>query len=272
MNFKDLLIDRVLLNEKQILFNNGAKYNQAVFLAGGTASGKSFAVKHFMEGEKFRVFDVDRWKEQYLKLAKATERYPEISGLDLQNPDDVSKLHKFVKDKGIHNKFIQNVVLDAEPGRLPNVMFDVTLKSIGKLDSYLPLLNKAGYSDRNIHLVWVLTDYSISIRRNRKRKRVVPEDIVLNTHEGAASTMTKFINQGLPTGMNGSVHIILNNPEHTVTYEDGEDIIIKDFEYLTVKNPGKKMKNSKELKKQLAIWMKKNVPRTTEMWKNLEIH
>ena len=285
MKFKRIIQER-LLQEKQILFGDGANYNQAVFLAGGAGSGKGFASKQFMEGQKFRRFDVDRWKEGYLELARQTEKYPELEGLDLQNPDDVSKLHSFVKDKGIHNKFVNNVLKNSQGGRLPNVMFDVTLKEVDKLHKFLPILQESGYPAQNIHLVWVLTDYEIAVKRNRTRERIVPEDILLKTHEGAAGTVTQLVNEGLPRGMNGAVHVILNNPDHTVFYadEDGDPIevpkdefrknvetkkVIKDFKYLTLKPEGKPFRSVLEIKENLAQWIKRNAPKTTDVWNNL---
>lgn len=285
MKFKRIIENR-LLQEKQILFGDGANYNQAVFLAGGAGSGKGFASKQFMEGEKFKRFDVDRWKEGYLELARKTDNYPELEDLSLQNPDDVSKLHKFVKDKGVHNKFVNNVLKNSQGGRLPNVMFDVTLKEVDNLDKFLPILQESGYPASNIHLVWVLTDYEIAVRRNRSRERIVPEDILLHTHEGAAGTITRLVNEGLPRGMNGAVHVILNNPEHTVFFADesGDPIevpkdefrknietkkVIKDFKYLTLKREGEPFRSVLEIKENLAQWIKRNAPKTTEVWSDL---
>ena len=56
------------LVEKQILYNNGAKYGQIVFLAGGAGSGKGFAVQHFMQGSEFKIRDVDELKIAFQKL------------------------------------------------------------------------------------------------------------------------------------------------------------------------------------------------------------
>jgi dephospho-CoA kinase len=286
MKFKRIITER-LLQERQILFDGGADYNQAVFMAGGTASGKGYAAKKFMQGEKFRTFDVDRWKEGYLELQKQTGRFPELEGLDLENPQDVSKLHHFVKEKGIHNRFVNNVLMNAEPGRLPNVMFDVTLKEVDKLHKFLPMLKASGYEPRNIHLVWVLANYDIALKRNRDRKRIVPDDILLHAHEGAAGTVTDLIERGLPPGMDGAVHVILNNPEHTVFFADeqGDPIevegtppgggeaksrkVIKDFQYLTLKEAGKPFRDVLEVKETLAQWIKRNAPRTVETWKSL---
>jgi len=292
VKLKNLFIER-MLREKQILFHGGADYSQAVFLAGGAGSGKGFASNQFMQGEKFRRFDVDRWKEDFLELADKTERYPEISDLDLQNPDDVSRLHHFVKDKGIHNRFVNNVLRNNDQGRLPNVMFDVTLKEVDKLNTFLPLLQQSGYPAKNIHLVWVLTDYQIAVKRNRDRPRIVPEDILLQTHEGAAGTVTRLVDRGLPQGMDGAVHAILNNPEHTVVHtdEDGEPIespgdfsdvlpdeesenvetkvTIEDFKYITLKQAGKPFRSILEIKETLAQWIRRNAPKTVQTWTNL---
>ena len=93
---KDLL-EYQQLDEKLILFNNGARYGQIVFLAGGAGSGKGFAIKNFMEGEKFKVRDVDEFKKAYLKYNAIKKKYKEIEGLNLREPEDVFKLHSFVK-------------------------------------------------------------------------------------------------------------------------------------------------------------------------------
>lgn len=286
------IIERRLLQERQILFSNGADYNQAVFLAGGAGSGKGFAQKHFMQGEKFKSFDVDRWKEGYLELAKETDRYPQLQDLDLSNPEDVSKLHRFVKDKGIHNKFVNNVLMNSSARRKPNVMFDVTLDDISKLNTFLPMLKEAGYKPQNIHLVWILTDYEIAVKRNRSRERIVPEDILMQTHEGAAETVTGLVDRGLPRGMDGSVRVILNNPTHTVVHTDengnpiestGEpvdlpggleqtrdyesEVTIKDFQYLTLKEKGKPFRSPIDVKETLAQWIRRNAPKTVKTWK-----
>ena len=42
---------------------------------------------------------------------------------------------------------------------------------------------------------------------------MVPEDILLKTHEGASNTIWGIITKALPKGMNGRVDVILNNPE-----------------------------------------------------------
>ena len=44
---------RQYLEEKLIMYGQGKRYGQIVFLAGGAGSGKGFAISNFMEKEKF---------------------------------------------------------------------------------------------------------------------------------------------------------------------------------------------------------------------------
>jgi len=273
--FKDLL-DYKQLDEKLIMYNNGARYGQVVFLAGGAGSGKGFAVKNFMEGDKFKVRDVDEYKKAYLKLNDMTNRYPELKGLNLRNKEDVFKLHAFVKRKGIKDNTLNMMLNDlkqmgsAQKGTLPNIIFDITLKEVGDITEVLPLLREFGYDPKNIHLTWILTNYKTAIVNNRSRDRVVPEDILLGTHEGARDSMIGFIKKGTPRGVNGQVNVILNNPDLTIPYlgKDGKPIkatrtkkvVIRDFTYIRMKKEGKPFEKDASIKRQVFEWIKSNTP------------
>ena len=45
------------------------------------------------------------------------------------------------------------------PETLPNIMFDITAKDVTDITNVIPMLKKAGYQSKNIHLTWVLTNY-----------------------------------------------------------------------------------------------------------------
>ena len=104
------------------------------------------------------------------------------------------------------------------------------------------------------------------------RERVVPEDIMLLSHEGAATSMYNVIKGKIPRGLNGGVRVILNNRENTIPYVDPEtkkmvktkqgDILVKDFTYLTFKKEGKSVAPESDIKKQLMGWIASNVPKT----------
>ena len=263
---------RQYLEEKLIMYGQGKRYGQIVFLAGGAGSGKGFAISNFMEKEKFKIRDVDEWKKGFLKLAQTRKQFSELKGLQLKNPKDVYKLHMFVKEKGIKDKSLDLLLRDSNTDRLPNIMFDITMKDASDIGSVLPKLIEAGYDSKNIHLTWVLTNYAVAIVNNRNRERVVPEDIMLLSHEGAANSMYDVIKGKLPRGLNGAVRVILNNRENTIPYVDPEtkkpmkteqgDILVKDFTYLTFKKEGKSMGPESGVKKQLLGWISSNVPKT----------
>ena len=199
--------------------------------------------------------------------------------MDLRKPKDVYKLHMFVKEKGIKDKTLDLMLGQAKIGRLPNIIFDITLKDKDDITEVLPSLMAVGYNPRNVHLVWVLTNYYIAVQQNKdpKRGRIVPDDILLKTHEGAANTMWKFINRGTPATLDGSVHVILGGKKHTVFWKDqdgneldgslkskyGTDrVLIKDFKYLTLKLPGINMSDETFIQTELLKWIRSNTPKT----------
>jgi len=271
LTFSQFLAEKYL-EEKLIMYNQGKRYGQIVFLAGGAGSGKGFAIANFMEKEKFKVRDVDEWKKAFIKLADTKGMYPEIQGLKLKNPKDVYKIHKFVKEKNIKDKSLDLLLRDANTRHLPNIIFDITMKDASDIGTIIPKLTEAGYDSKNIHLTWVLTNYAVAIVNNRNRERVVADDIMLLSHEGAAVNMYDVIKGKLPRGLNGSVRVILNNRDNTIPFVDPDtkkpmktpqgNILVKDFTYLTFKKEGKSVGPEMDVKRQLLGWIAANVPKT----------
>lgn len=286
------------LVEKQILYNKGARYGQIVFLAGGAGSGKGFAVKHFMQGSEFKIRDVDELKIAFQKLdalgkfttqnlldkygdkisdkdkeliqRELTDKNLKMGQLDLKTPTHVYILHVLIRATDVKNKTLDLMLAGAEKGQLPNLIFDSTFKEVSDMTDVLPKLLAAGYEPKNIHVSWVLTNYQIAIKNNKSRARVVPEDILLATHAGAAQTVYNLVSTAMPPSVQGGIYVILNNPENTIfivdpqtgkAYKDKKgNPVIKDFKYLTLKEPGKPAKKELDVKKQLLTWIKDNVP------------
>jgi hypothetical protein len=286
------------LVEKQILYNNGAKYGQIVFLAGGAGSGKGFAVQHFMQGSEFKIRDVDELKIAFQKLdalgkfttqdlldkygdkisekdkeliqRELTDKNLKMGELNLKTPTHVYILHVLIRATDVKNKTLDLMLAGAEKGQLPNLIFDSTFKEVSDMTDVLPKLFAAGYEPKNIHVSWVLTNYQIAIKNNKSRARVVPEDILLATHAGAAQTVYNLVTTAMPPSVQGGIYVILNNPENTIfivdpktnkAYKDKKgNPVIKDFKYLTLKEPGKPAKKELDVKKQLLTWIKDNVP------------
>lgn len=266
-----------LLYEKLVVFGGGAKYGQIVFMSGGAGSGKGFASSKFMEGEKFKIRDVDEWKKAFVKLAKLKDINPELKHLNLTDPKDVFELHKFVKKRGIKDKTLDLLLRDVRADRLPNIIFDITGKEMEDFDEVIPHLLDAGYKSNNIHLAWVLTNFKIAYQANLTRSRVVPADIFLDTHQGASKTMNKIIDRKrMPSGADGRFVVIMNNRENTVLFQTGDTYKgrkvdlknqrnmkvqnVSGFYYITVKEAGKPFRPEKRWKEELHRQIVDNVP------------
>ena len=258
------------LTEKQLLINNGKKYGQVVFMAGGGGSGKGFATAKFMESEKFKVINIDDFKVAYNKLRKL--------GLNLGNPDDANTIHELIKNKRFVHKTLLGLFKaslvsgSGKKGTLPNIIIDGTLRSADNFYLFLPFLQNMGYETVNMHLVWVLTNYKLALRANNERDRRVNPEVILNAHKGVRQTITDVILGISPINLGGGIYVILNNRENTVYYLDAEgnpiesknkrkNLTIKGFSYLTVKKPGRNPENNKEVMDQLFRWIRDNTPK-----------
>jgi hypothetical protein len=246
------VINEEQLDEKLITYNNRAPYGQVVFLAGGAGSGKGFAGSNFLDNASFKVRDVDEMKKELQKLNRLDKidvdtiirkfgkrikpkdmdmiqkvfntELPKggkqtLRNLNLKNSDHVGVLHSLVKAMGIKdNSLINMLAATNNPETLPNIMFDITAKDLSDITDVLPMLKKAGYDSKNVHLTWVLTKYEVAVDNNATRERMVPADILLKTHEGASTTMWNLLTKALPKGLNGRIDVILNNKENTIFY------------------------------------------------------
>lgn len=222
-----------------------------------------------------------------MELDRIKGKYPEIRGLNLKTPDDVFKLHMFVKEKGFSDKSLNLLLTDLKSDRLPNILFDITGKSLEDFHEIVPRLLDLGYESKNIHLCWVLTNYAIAVANNAGRERVVPDDIMLKTHTGSAKTMEKIVSSGhMPYGIDGRFVVILNNRDETVSVgsnttdsimkkkskKDGKVVwvnidktVVRDFKYLEIKKSGEKINLEDSLKENLYRWIRDNVPKTSEL-------
>lgn len=284
------------LDEKLITFSNRSPYGQIVFIAGGAGSGKGFAVSNFLDSSGFKVRDVDEMKKQIQKLnaigkisiQQILDKFSrniapkdidiikkiqadgfELKTMNLKNPDHVYALHILVDAMGIKDKTLENMLAaKSNPETLPNIIFDITAKKVTSITEVLPALESVGYKAENIHLVWVLTDYNIAIKQNAERERVVPADIMLQTHVGAGNTIWGIVTSALPKGMNGRVDVILNNQENTIFYiqrttdkkTGKKKPVVSGFLSLPVKKQGGGILPEKVWRDILYKWIKDNGP------------
>ena len=263
---------RKYLQEKLILPNKGKRYGQVVILAGGAASGKTFAKKHFIRSEDYKVIDPDQVKYLMVALAnKGSEAFKDVKGVDMTNPDDIQKVHNTMNDMRLGTKR-RDVMYGDNPNRseLPNLMLDRTLAWGTEVTSITRKLVKAGYKPENIHVIWVLTDFQFALQVNRKRKRTLPDEVIMFTHKGAKTSLVNLIFGRTSALVNGEVYVIYGGPENTVYYvdekgkpldgKDGRPIVIKDFDYVRVKESGKKPDRTGDIIKKLMMKVSQLTP------------
>jgi hypothetical protein len=139
----------------------------------------------------------------------------------------------------------------------------VTLKNLKTISGRLDVLTDIGYKPENVHIVWVLADYSVAIEQNKSRERVVPEDIVFQTHTGAAETMRNIIAGDLPKNVDGEIYVIFSDKRLSVAMGSSNKngyVNITDFLYSKIKDSGKPIKSESQIKKDVFMLAREMVP------------
>ena len=303
--FPELNVEYALaseLDEVLIQFRNQTypRFGNVVILAGGAGSGKGFAKENLI-GLEGKIFDVDALKKLATvapKILAHVKRQPpkglgiDMSNMDLRNPDNVTKLHAIVADylnlsDRKQNAFIKSV-LTAHPDRKPNIIFDVTLKDVGKLKKTAGIVTALGYDKKNVHIVWVINEINLARKQNLERDRIVPEDILLMTHKGAARTMYDIVRMGdsLKQYMDGDIWFLFNQAKVDSDFiaskiadipgqpdpakdKDGKDIkghYIKKANYFKIKSAGGKQMSPDEMGYEIIEKIKSYVP-VMDYWK-----
>lgn len=191
-------------------------------MAGGAGSGKGF-VKDKLVGVEGKVFDVDELKTLASKAPIIRKRVKaefgdDIADLaaDLKNEKNVRRLHEIIGDSlqipDRRMKAFYASVLTASDDRKPNIIFDVTLKNMKKLNELTKDVSELGYDKKNIHIEWVVNDIKVAIDQNAKRARTVPVKILTSTHQGASATIKEILEMGRNLGryMDGEIVLAFN--------------------------------------------------------------
>ena len=264
------------LLEKLITFGGQAypKFGNIVVMAGGAGSGKGFILSNLV-GMEGKVFDVDQLKTLAAKTPAIQKRVQDELGIDilalsqdLRNPENVGKLHDIIgnylgTDKMKERLFYRSV-LTAPVDRKPNIIFDMTFKELSKLEKVANDASKLGYDKKNIHIVWVVNDIEVAKQQNAKRARVVPSEILVNTHRGAANTMGDIINMGkrLQRYMDGDIVFAFNKVgvDANLVKSGKGGSYVKDANYFYVKRAGKEPTPIDKLDKTIRAKIKDYVP------------
>lgn len=274
--------------EEDLITLGGKAYPQfgnILILQGGAASGKDFILEKLI-GIEGKVLDVDRLKELVVQSEVLAARMKQETGIDIQNmnfknPDDVAKLHDIIAnlyeiDSKFQDTFFRSVA-EAHPDRKPNVIFNVTGKSFKHFDRVREFAQNFGYKIENIHVAWVLDDIKAAIQKNLKRSRTVPEDILIETHQGASITSKKLLSMGrdIAKYMDGDYWLIFNKMfvDSELVQSDNrrrgsvlksrsrsQGHYIKDAQYFKLKEQGDAPISPNSLKKKMIDKIQKYVP------------
>lgn len=250
-------------------------FGNVVIMAGGAGSGKGFVLKHLLGMEGF-VFDVDALKTVVMRTPVLIKKIQDEFGVDvshgkfsLKDPENVSKLHMIIADSlGIDNKRLQALytsIFSSDPERKPNIIFDVTLKDLRKLENLSTSAKMLGYDTKKIHIVWVINDIEVAIAQNEKRSRTVPQEILVNTHRGVSQTMRDIVGMGdsLARYMDGDIIFAFNNGKVDTeinTSKAGGKYVIKS-NYFRIKRAGHPVMSVENIKKEFGAKIASYVPK-----------
>ncbi len=280
------------LDEALIIVGKKAypKFGHVVIMAGGAGSGKGFILNKLL-GLEGMVFDPDALKKLAAKSKIVADKVKKMRGVDindlsnnLKNPENVSLLHDIIGgDLGLDDKKKSAAfasIIAAPKDKKPNLVFDTTLSSLDKLQKISADAVRVGYDRKNIHIVWVVNDIEIAKQQNQKRSRVVPTEILVNTHRGAAMTMHDILNMGgsLSKYMDGDIVFAFNKvfvdsstsakepagKSVISTKTDSGGFYVGKANYFYVKRTGKTVMSVDNLEKSVKMKIKNYVPKNVE--------
>jgi len=285
----------------QVVFMAGGAGSGKGFAKDNFIDGAGFRVRDVDEMKKLlgkldgvKNYDMKKWYKKFGKnlSTKPPKKNPKgmsprqhfeefvlgkgmtISALskDLKNPINVASLHYIVDAMGLKDKWLISMLSGKDNKEtLPNLLFDITAKKVSSITDVLKPLMATGYDSKNVHLIWVLTNYKIAVERNKTRDRVVPDDILLTTHEGAGKTIWELLTNAIPKGLDGRIDVILNNSENTIYHiqpsiRKGKKVgVVSNFKSLSVKKQGGGITPEKVWKEELYQWIRKNAPQTLDL-------
>lgn len=272
------------LLEKLITFGGKAfpKFGNVIIMAGGAGSGKGFVKDNLVGAEGF-TFDVDELKTLAAKAPQIRKKIMDLEGIDLKtlskdlkNPENVSELHRIIgevlKLDSKKTKALYTSILTADPERKPNIIFDVTLKSLTKLSKISKQVKDLGYDAKNIHIVWVVNDVEVAKTQNAKRARTVPVEILINTHRGVSQTMADIIGMGktLKKYLDGDIVFAFNKVgvDSKVAKSGRGGSYVKDANFFYIKRAGKDItpmdKMTRDLKAKIQAYVPKGIDWTPD--------
>lgn len=196
---------------------------KAIFIAGGSGSGKSFVTHHTTSGLGLKLINSDDAFER--GLAKANIGF-DIKSMTADEYENAMVIRNRAKE-------ITNLKQSlAIKGRL-GLVIDGTGKDFGKIKKQSDALRALGYET---FMIFVNTSIETSLERNAMRTRKVPEDIVKNSWTRVQNNMGKFQNY---FGLSNFVLVDNNNATENIltkVYKRIANIVDKPIQSYIAKN------------------------------------
>ena len=256
--------------------NDGAypKDGQILIMAGGGGSGKSFILENLLLFEG-KIFNIDKSKE-FLRIygkkkpngtiaKKFKDRYGyELKDISLKNSQHCNDIHEFLVQYRLAFEPQALFFKAAQVSKTkPNVIFDMTLSQLDRLEIVSAYAQEGGYDPKNIHVVWVLNDIKVALDQNAKRERSEPTDVIVKAHNGVAQSMKALFDYSdkWRHAIDGDIWIVFNkrNVDVKTTININRDdlgnkkISMKIDDYLAIhmKERGKTSKKFNDIEKPL---------------------
>ena len=149
---------------------------KAIFIIGGIGSGKSYVTDRATKGLGFKLVDPDVPFELLLK------RY----NVSLKSNDSSDPQWNSLRDRGMHvNDYMLRKYLD---GRL-GLIITGTGHNYEKLATKKRMLDAAGY---DTFMIFVNASLGVTLDRNRKRERSIPDDVVIEKWQHIYQNLAKY--------------------------------------------------------------------------------
>ena len=161
---------------------------KAVFTAGGPGSGKSYVASTlfgmpekmpFVSAKGLKSVNSDKYFETYLKMSGLSQDIAKMNPAEYEQAMEIRKKSKKVRDAALKN-YIN--------GRL-GLLIGGTGKNYAKIATQKKRLESVGY---DCYMVFVNTDLEVALKRNQKRERKVPTDVVKKGWSDVQNNLGKF--------------------------------------------------------------------------------
>lgn len=259
--YESMLNEDEMINEASIVTFGGKTFPKdgwALVMSGGAGSGKGYTIENQVALDA-KILDVDQMKSMFAKASAGGDgAIAQRTGgrkYDFKNSNDVSDLHVTIGDElGLDTKARDNF-LDANvenpSGILPNVIFDITGKSKGKLMDIAKQCKSLGYKTS---LIWVVTNREVAMMRNLLRARVVGEKLFHGIHNEVSKTLLEFLKSD-DVSLYDEAWVVFSGIDRVKEISDEAEAELKKNAVVKLERKGKGFELSDELEKKIVEWL-----------------